>query len=187
MQSQDKSGAAKLAKLGLMLALAVIMGYVELLIPISLGMPGIKAGFANIVILFVLYTFGFKEALMISALRTLIIAFLFTSPAMLLYSFTASVVSTAIMNVYKRKSCFSIYGISALGGVAHNITQFIVALIIAAFGNRNALGFMLSFYLPLLLLAGEAAGMINAVIVNGIMRRVGPPHQKGKDSLCTHT
>lgn len=180
MQSQDRNMVSRLSQMGLMLALAVIMGYVEMLIPLSIGMPGIKAGFANIVILFVLYTFGFKEALIISALRTVIIAFLFTSPAMLLYSFSAAVVSAAVMDKFRQKAVFSIYGISALGGVVHNITQFIVAVIISIFGNRNAFGFMFSFYLPLLLVAGEAAGLINAVIVKPVMKAL------GKDSLCTH-
>ncbi|MBQ2997823.1 MAG: Gx transporter family protein, partial [Oscillospiraceae bacterium] len=45
----------KVAMLGLTIALAMIMSYIEALVPLSFAVPGIKMGLANIVIIFVLY------------------------------------------------------------------------------------------------------------------------------------
>lgn len=43
------------AELGLMLALALILSYVESLIPFSFGIPGIKLGLPNLIVLLLLY------------------------------------------------------------------------------------------------------------------------------------
>ena len=154
--------------MGMLLALAVLAGYVEMLIPVSIGFPGVKLGLANVVILYVFYKRGTAGALVISILRTLIIAFLFTSPAMLLYSLSGAVVSIIVMSLLKQSSRFSIYGVSAAGGTAHNITQFIVAMLLT--GGIHAWEYMLCFYLPVLLVAGEGAGLLNAFISDKITR-----------------
>ena len=86
MPSQDKNNAKDVSVMGMLLALAVLAGYVEMLIPVSIGFPGVKLGLANVVILYVFYKRGTAGALVISILRTLIIAFFFFLPAMLLYS-----------------------------------------------------------------------------------------------------
>ena len=170
MPSQDKSIAGKVSMLGLLLALAVLMGYVEMLIPINLGFPGVKLGLANVVILYVFYKRGTADALLLSILRTLIIAALFTSPAVLLYSASAAAVSVLVMMCLKKTELFSIYGVSAAGGAAHNITQFVIAIVLS--GSGAAWEYMLCFYLPLLLIAGEAAGLVNAVIVRKVVMSV---------------
>ncbi len=168
MRSQDK--VKDICMTGLFLALAVIMGYIEAITPINVGMPGIKPGLCNCVILFVLYRWGIKRAVLISALRTIIIALLFTSPAMLMYSFTGAVCSLTAMALLKKSDRFSVYGVSAAGGTVHNITQYIVAVFIS--GSAAASEYMLFFYLPVLLIAGELAGLFNAFITDKISKRL---------------
>lgn len=48
----------KIAGVGVLVALAMVLSYLESLIPISLGIPGIKLGLSNVVTLFALYQFG---------------------------------------------------------------------------------------------------------------------------------
>ena len=158
----------KIAILGLLLAAAVILGYVEAILPLSVGIPGIKLGLANAAILFVLYVYGVREAALISVLRTVIIAFLFTNLSALLYSFSGAVVSLCAMAALKRLDCFSIFGVSAFGGAVHNATQFAVAFLLL--GTPQILGIWSTTYLPLLLLSGLAAGCINALIA-GLLKR----------------
>ena len=73
-----------------------------------------------------------------------------------------------MMSLLKQSSRFSIYGVSAAGGTAHNITQFIVAMLLT--GGIHAWEYMLCFYLPVLLVAGEGAGLLNAFISDKITR-----------------
>ena len=67
----------KTAYMGLFAAVAIIFGYVESLFPVFAGIPGIKLGLANLVTVFILYTYSYKEAAMISFIRILVIGFLF--------------------------------------------------------------------------------------------------------------
>ena len=182
MRSQGKNFAIDVSLMGLLLALAVMMGYIEMLIPVNIGLPGIKPGLANVVILYVLYQRGIGRALLISVLRTVIIAVLFTSPAMLVYSFSGAAVSIIVMNMLKRSGSFSIFGVSAAGGVAHNITQLSAAVFVG--GGINAWKYLLCFYLPVLMIAGEVTGLVNAKLAGIIIKRIKDPN---KESGCTHT
>ncbi len=162
--------------MGLLLAAAVLLGYVEAMIPIDLMIPGVKLGLANCAILFILYSFGLKEALIISILRTIIIGFIFTSPAMLGYSISGALVSILVMALIKKSGHFTIFAVSACGGICHNITQ----LIIAGFIMLNAgTGFLkiITFYLPVLLIAGTITGLLNAFFANILLKRI-PVHSE---------
>ena len=159
----------RMAMLGLMLAVAVLLGYVEAVIPVNLGMPGIKLGLANCALLFVLYAYGPVEAALVSVLRTLIVALLFTNLPMLLYSLSGALVSILLMSILKHGP-FSVYGVSIAGGVAHNLTQFTAALFFAGLKYSGA-PFLLT-YASLLIPGGIAAGAINAFLVAVIFRRL---------------
>ena len=69
----------KAAQLGMLLGVALILSYVESLIPFAFGIPGMKLGLPNAAILIVLFIFGWKEALAINVLRIVVSGFLFGS------------------------------------------------------------------------------------------------------------
>ena len=92
----------KTAYLGIMLALALICSYVEALIPIPLGIPGIKLGLANIVIVFALYSMGIKEALLLSVMRVTISGFMFGNVVAIAYSLTGGLLSLLVMYLLKK-------------------------------------------------------------------------------------
>ena len=160
-----------LPQMGILLAVAVIAGYVEMMIPVDLMIPGVKLGLANCVILFILYRFSFKAAVIISILRTVIIAFLFTSPSVLIYSLSAAAVSLTVMALLKRSERFSIYGISAAGGMVHNLTQLLIAGVIML-GIGAGLERIIFFYLPVLIISGITAGAFNAFIAGILIKRI---------------
>jgi len=157
----------KTAYLGMLLGLAVLFGYVEALIPIPVPVPGIKLGLANIVVAAILYIFSWKEAVFITALRVVIIGFLFGNMFSILYGLSGALLSLLGMSLLKRTGKFGIIGVSALGGVLHNVGQVIMAVI-------AVIGFPWRWYLPVLMLAGLAAGILIGIADGIILPRIHP-------------
>lgn len=136
---------------GLLIALAFIFGYIETLIPVYLGAPGVKLGLANLVTIIALYALGFLPAVWISLARILLIGFTFGSMSTILFSLAGAVLSLTVMWICRRFSLVDMVGASILGGVFHNIGQFLVAAyVVRTFGVFS--------YMPVLLFAGTAAG-----------------------------
>ena len=96
----------KTAYLGLFSAIAIIFGYVESLLPIFIGIPGIKLGLANLAILFLLERYSFREAAMVSVIRILVIGFLFGNMFSIIYSLSGAALSLACMTFMKAKTDF---------------------------------------------------------------------------------
>ena len=113
----------KTAYLGLFSAIAIIFGYVESLLPIFIGLPGIKLGLANLAVLFLLERYTFREASIVSVIRILVIGFLFGNMFSIIYSLSGAALSLTCMTFMKAKTDFSPIGISVFGGVTHNIGQ----------------------------------------------------------------
>ena len=121
--------AAKAAYVAILTALALILSYVEAMIPLNFGIPGIKLGLANLVVLIGLFLLRPGEVLAISVARILLAGFLFGNAASIIYSLAGGLLSFAVMLGLSKCSRFSIMGISIAGGVSHNIGQIIVASI----------------------------------------------------------
>ena len=109
----------RLVLLAMLTAVAMILSYVESLLP-SVGIPGVKMGLANIAVIFALFRFGWKEAAALSLVRVVLVSLLFGSVGAMLYSLAGAVLSLAVMALLRRIDRFSTVGISVAGGVAHN-------------------------------------------------------------------
>ncbi len=121
----------KLVLLSTLTACAVILSYVEMLVPpLFPAVPGIKMGLANIITVFLLYKFSYKEAFFVALCRILIITLLFSSALTFIYSISGAVLSIIVMALLKRVNRFSIVGVSISGAVFHNLAQVIVAALI---------------------------------------------------------
>lgn len=148
---------------GLFASLAILMGYVEMLIPIPLLVPGMKLGLANVIIVIVLYFMDGRAAFFISVVRVLLSGLLFAGFAGLLYSLAGALFSFCIMVLLKKTNQFSIIGISIAGGVFHNIGQIIVAALVVE-------NIRLMYYLPFLLFFGVVTGIIIGVVAKTALR-----------------
>ncbi len=146
----------KTALYGLMIALAFIFSYIETLIPV-VGIPGVKLGLANLVVLVTLVLLRSRDALAISFLRILLVGFTFGSPVSMLYSLAGGLVSLGVMILCRRTEKFSILGVSIAGGVSHNLAQ----LAVAAGALRTP---QIVWYLPVLLLSGLLTGALIGVV-----------------------
>ena len=154
----------KLTTLGLSVALALILSYVESLLPPLVAVPGVKAGLPNIVILFLLYRYGWKEAASVSLIRLLLSAALFTGFAAFFYGLSGAVLSLLGSVLLKRSGRFSPLGVSVAGGVLHNLGQITLAALVLNSGYLFA-------YLPVLLLSGTVAGALVGLLSGILIRR----------------
>lgn len=155
----------KIAYLGLITAVAVIFGYVESLIPFFAGVPGMKLGLANLAVLLVLEKYTWKEAALVSVLRILIIGFMFGNLFSILYSLAGATLSLTVMTLLKKKSDFSLLGISVAGGVSHNIGQLIIAMMIAMSSS-------IIYYAPVLLISGVITGLLIGILTREVLKRI---------------
>lgn len=155
----------RLARLSMLLAIAIIMGYLEALIPISPGLPGMKIGLANYIIVLTLYLFSGLDAVIINILRIFVVGFLFSNLSMIVYSFAGALGSLTAMILLKKSGWFSKYGVSAIGGMMHNLGQFAVASFIMGFHA-------VLWYLPILMIAGLIAGLVIAFLVSITEKRI---------------
>ena len=151
--------------MGFLTALGLIIGYIEFLIPIPLGIPGVKPGFANIVIVWALYSLGPWEALMINGMRIFLSGFLFGNFSMILYSLAGAAVSFLCMCLAKKSGLFSMIGVSMIGGVMHNMGQLLVAMAVLETVS-------LVYYGPVLLAVGVITGLLIGIVTGEVKKRI---------------
>ena len=158
--------SSKVAQYGLFAALAILMGYVEMLIPLPLLVPGMKLGLANVIIVIVLYHMDIKSAFFISLVRVLMSGLLFQGFAGLLYSLAGALLSLGVMALLKKTGKVSITGVSVMGGVFHNVGQIIVA---AAVVENIKMAYYLPFLLLVSLFTGALSGLITAFLFRAMV------------------
>lgn len=144
--------AKKITLLSLFCAVAMIMSYLEAIIPLPLPF-GIKVGLPNIIIVFILYRFGIKEAIAVSIVRVLLVSLLFGNAISLAYSVAGAVLSLLLMITLKATKLFTTVGVSVAGGIFHNTGQITVACFL-----MNTIE--ISAILPLLAVTGTIAGVL---------------------------
>ena len=157
--------AKKAAYMGMLTALAFVFSYIEFLVPINLGVPGIKLGLANLVVIVALYLMNVRAACTLSFVRILLTGLTFGNPASMIYSLAGGMLSLAIMIMAKKSDFFSVTGVSVLGGVFHNVGQIIVAILVVETKS-------LLFYLPVLILSGTVAGVLIGILASILIRHL---------------
>ena len=146
----------KVAYYGIFAALAILMGYVEAIVPMP-APPGIKLGLSNVIVVLCLYTIGAKSAFFISIVRVFISALLFKGFVSMWYALAGAILSFAVMAILFKCKKISIIGVSAAGGVFHNIGQLIIASILL---GRN----VVLYLMPLLMVSGVVTGVIIGIV-----------------------
>jgi len=161
-----KNYGKKTAFLGLCTALALILAYVEVLLPPLLSaVPGIKMGLPNIIIIFLLYRHGPLTAAGVSLVRVLLVALLFGNAMSLAYSLAGALLSLAVMALLRRLDFLSAVGVSVAGGVTHNVGQILMAMLVLGTAE-------LGYYLIVLAVTGTVAGILIGLCGNLLIRRI---------------
>ena len=162
----------KVTYAAILVALAMTFSYIEVLIPINVGLPGMKLGLANLVVVIGFYILKPQEVFFISLVRILLMGCLFGNGLSLMYSLSGGILSYLIMLLLKNIKGFSIVGISIAGGVSHNIGQILAAILIIQ--NNKII-----YYLPPLMIAG----IITGVLIGFLAKRILPTVSKGSQKI----
>lgn len=168
MQSQISKNSLRTKRLAIssmFATLALIFSYVEAIIPFNAGIPGVKLGIANLVVIIVLYEMNFKYAFAINALRILIAGLLFSGVFGALYSLAGGLLSLIVMWLLKKSKLFSMVGVSMAGGVAHNMGQLLVASLVVS-------NLKMFLYFPVLMFSGIASGIMIGIVAYVIDKKV---------------
>ena len=166
-----KMTTKKTAQLGVYIALAMILSYVESLVPFSFGVPGIKLGLTNVVTVIMMYTYGIPGALGVAVLRAVLSGFMFGNAFSIIYSVAGCVLSFIFMYILKKTNHFAINSVSAAGGVMHNVGQLIVAASVVK-------TYSVIYYAPVLIIAGVFTGIIIGIVSDEIVKRIGNRMEK---------
>ena len=166
MTSISSSSTRRVAMLGLLLCLGLILSYVESLIPLPIGIPGVKLGLANLVVVVALWQFRVRDALVLSLARILLAGFLFGSMASILYSLAGGLLSLLVMTLLSRAGKLHVISVSTAGGIAHNAGQLLCAM--AVVSNLNLL-----YYGTVLFVSGLVTGLVIGVIAGEVLKRIG--------------
>lgn len=155
----------RVAYFGVFVALALIFSYVESLIPFHIGIPGVKLGLANLIIVIALYKMDVNSAFFLSAVRVILAGFIFSNLASIIYSLAGGFLSLSVMALMKKSQEFSVIGVSIAGGVFHNVGQLIVAMLVVE-------TYSVAYYFPVLLIAGLVTGMIIGITAREMLKRL---------------
>lgn len=154
-----------LAVSAVLASLGLIFSYIEAIIPFSVGIPGVKLGIANLVVIIALYVLGTSYAFSINIIRILVAGLLFNGVFGALYSLAGACISFIVMLMLKKTKLFSIVGVSMAGGVAHNVGQLLMAATIIS-------NIKIFLYFPVLLFSGMVTGVIIGIISYHILKKV---------------
>ena len=153
MRKHEKK-VRRLALLAALTALAMILSYVEAILPpVFAAVPGIKIGLPNVVIIFVLYKFGLPAAASVSLVRVVAVSMLFGNAMAFAYSVAGAVLSLLAMALLRRLDAFSVVGVSVVGGVLHNVGQILMAMLLLGTAE-------LGYYLIVLAVTGTLSGVL---------------------------
>ena len=156
----------KVAFLGLCVSLALVLAYVEVLIqPLVPGIPGIKMGLPNIIIIFLLYRRGASSAIGVSLLRIFLVSILFGNVMALLYSLAGGILSLGVMILLRKLNFMSEVGVSVAGGVMHNVGQILAAMLLLETTE-------LAYYLVVLTVTGTIAGILIGLCGSLLIRKI---------------
>lgn len=150
----------------ILVAVMVVIGYVESLLPVS-AVPGIKLGLSNCILLISLYWLGMGISVQLMVAKVLLLGFMFGNPMMIVYSLAGGALSLAVMGLLMRGRNVSPIGVGIAGGVAHNIGQVAVAMLVLQTPS-------LLYYLGILMPVGAAMGLVTGSVAKMLMRHIPP-------------
>lgn len=155
----------RMVTLSALIAVAMILSYVESMIPAFVAVPGVKMGLSNIATVFALYFLGWPYAICVSLVRVCLSALLFGNVVGLIYSLSGAALALLVMILLKNFDLFSNVGVSVAGGICHNAGQIIAACIVM---KTSAI----SVYFIPLIISGTVSGVLIGVVSGMLVERL---------------
>ena len=162
--TQTQKQARRISLCGMLLALMLVLGFVESQLPVAAGIPGIKLGLSNGVLIFAVYMLNIPTAYLLMGLKVLLSGMMFGSPSAMMYAFAGGLLSLTVMALLSRMKGLSPVVVSMVGGLSHNVGQVALAMVIL--GTPK-----LIYYMAVLMVVGMITGLATGVAASGIIRR----------------
>ena len=161
----NRERTRRIALCGLLIAMMLVLGFVESRIPINAGIPGIKLGLSNGVLIFAVYMLDIPTAWMLMALKVTLSGLLFGGFNTIMYALAGGVLSMVCMSLLSRVKGMHPITVSMAGGVAHNVGQVALAMVILQTPQ-------LLYYMAVLMLVGLACGALTGVVASSVMKHL---------------
>ena len=164
-QAEEERVAKRVSMYGILVALAFIASYIEVLIPFNFHVPGMKLGLANIVVLSALYMGGAEAGITVSLIRIILVGLTCGNPYSAIYGLSGGILSFITMFLLKQTDFFGVLGVSMAGGVMHNLGQLLCAMVLLRLPAVFS-------YLSYLMFIGIITGGLIGIVVEEILKRV---------------
>lgn len=164
MSGRKAMTTKKLALCGLLASLALVLGYIESMIPVAPGIPGIKLGLSNGVLLFALYMLDAPTALVLMVLKVVLSGLMFGGVSAMIYAFAGGLLSIVTMILLK-KTGISLIIVSMAGGMMHNVGQVAMAMLMLSTPK-------LLYYMAILMVVGLVMGAVTGVAANATINHM---------------
>lgn len=155
----------RIAWYGMCIALAFILSYIEATFPIYNGLPGMKLGLTNLVVLIALYYMDGKSAFIINLVRIVLVGLTFGNGISLCYSLAGGILSFFVMFGLKKTGWLKMVAVSVAGSVFHNIGQIVVAMMLL---RTTAV----VWYFGVLCISGVAAGIVVGLLAGLVLEKL---------------
>lgn len=166
MKRSAPLSARSIAMFGLLTAIALVLGYIESFIPITQGIPGVKLGLSNTVLLYALYVSGSAAgAWLLMVLKVVLSGLLYAGVQAMIYSFAGGILSLLVMMLIKRVPGVSIVGVSICGAVAHNVGQIVAASLVVTLP-----ALVLLRYFGILLVCALVTGLLTGIVAKSVFK-----------------
>lgn len=164
--NQTRKQAQRIALCGMLLALMLVLGFVESQIPVAVGIHGVKLGLSNGVLIFAVYMLNIPTAFVLMGLKVLLSGFLFGSPSAMMYALAGGVLSLTVMCLLSRIKGLSPVVVSMMGGLSHNVGQVALAMVVLQTPK-------LLYYMAILMAVGLLTGLLTGLAAKPLLRRRG--------------
>ncbi|MDO5047930.1 MAG: Gx transporter family protein [Anaerococcus sp.] len=169
----------RLTDLALLTAMALVVSVIEHYIPLPIPIPGAKLGLSNIILLVSLYFYGFKSALVIGILKSILLVLITGFVSSFFFSVTGAIFASIAMNLSLKglDKSFSFIGVSEIGAFFHNFGQVLISAIVMD-------NIKMYYYFPLLVFIGTFSGFFVGLSSNYLikhMKKLGSKRYAKKD------
>lgn len=155
----------RVALCGILLALMLVLGLVESMIPVAAGIPGIKLGLSNGVLIFAVYMLDIPTAFTLMALKVTLASMMYAGFGAFPYALAGGVLSVTAMALFSRVRGMHPVTVSMVGGVMHNVGQVVMAMVMLQTSR-------LLYYLAVLMLAGLVTGALTGICAHLVMKHL---------------
>ena len=157
--------AQRVALCGILLALMLVLGLVENMIPVAAGIPGIKLGLSNGVLIFAVYMLDIPIAFMLMLLKVTLASMIYAGFGAFPYALAGGVISLTAMALLSKAKGLHPVTVSMVGGVTHNVGQVVMAMLML---NTPRL----MYYMAVLMFVGLATGALTGICAHLVMKHL---------------